>query len=111
MPNHVEQQIFRSTQRPLNQVNDTIPASGQPTASGNLYAYAEQLGARVWLDGSTLGVNYGSTGLFGGTYQYVQAYAGTQAPAQGLPAVWAYDQADVSGNVYAAFMNYIVSAD
>lgn len=107
MPNHIEQQIFRSTRPAFNDVNDVYPAQSTPTASGSLTQYAEQLGARVWLDGSALGVKYDSAigTLYGGEYQYVQFFNGTTAPAVGLPTAWAWDQANT------AFESYIVTCD
>jgi hypothetical protein len=107
MPNHIEQQIMRSTRPAFNDVNDPYPAQSTPTASGSLTQYAEQLGGRVWLDGSALGVKYDSTigTLYGGEFQYVQFFNGTTAPAVGLPTAWAWDQAN------GAFESYIVTCD
>lgn len=115
MPNRVEQPIVKTTYPQLNLVNDPYPAQTTPSQSGSTALYAAQLGMRVWLDGNPGGVKYSTTSpaveLYGGVFQYVQAYNGTTAPAVGQPAAWAYDQATVSGNVYAAFQNYIVTAD
>jgi hypothetical protein len=107
MPNHREQQISRSTRLAFNDVNDAYPAQSTPTASGSTTQYAAQLGARMILDGSSLGVQYdsGVGTLYGGEYQYVQFYNGTTAPAVGLPTAWAWDQAS------AAFESYIVTCD
>jgi hypothetical protein len=107
MPNNRTQQISRTTRPALNDVNDAYPAQSTPTASGSTTQYAEQLGARMILDGSNLGVKYDSAvaTLYGGEYQYVQFYNGTTAPAVGLPTAWAWDQAN------GAFESYIVTCD
>ena len=107
MPNGRTQQISRSTRPAFNDVNDVAPAQSTPTASGSLTQYAEQLGARMILDGSNLGVKYDSAvaTLYGGEYQYVQFYNGTTSPAVGQPTAWAWDQNN------AAFESYIVTCD
>jgi hypothetical protein len=111
MPNGVTQAISRTTFTALNDVNDVLPGNQPSLAGANIYA--AQLGSRMWLDGNPGGVKSDTAigTLYGGCFQYVQFYSGTASPAKGLPAYWAYDQATVSGNVYAAFQNYIVSVD
>jgi hypothetical protein len=112
MPNGIQQQIVRTTYPALNDINDLVPGGQQSFSGANVYA--AQLGMRQWLDGNPGGVRYDTAigTLYGGKFQYVQFYSGmTQAPARGLPCSWAYDQATVSTNVYAAFQQYIVTCD
>lgn len=107
MPNHREQQIARSTRPAFNDVNDAFPGQTTPTASGSTTQYAANLGSRMILDGSTLGVKYDTAvgTLYGGEYQYVQFFNGTASPAVGQPTSWAWDQAN------GCFESYIVTCD
>jgi len=112
MPNGATQAISRTTYPALNDINDSVPGGQQSISGAN--TYAAQLGARVWLDGNPGGVRYDTAvgTLYGGCFQYVQVFAtATATPARGGPAAWAYDQATVATNVYAAFNNYIVTPD
>jgi hypothetical protein len=106
MPNRVEQPIVRTSRPALNDINDSVPG-GQASISG-ANIYAAQLGQRVWLDGNPGGVRYDTAigTLYGGCYQYVQAYlSSTATPAKGQLCAWAYDQAPT------AFEAYIVTPD
>lgn len=106
MPNRVEQVWARTTRPALNDVNDAVPG-GQASVSG-ANVYAAQLGQRIYLDGNPGGVKYDSSvgTLYGGCFQYVQAYlSSTASAAVGKLCAWAWDQAST------AFEAYIVTPD